>query len=294
MKKKKRKNNHRSRLSLQVITLCVSTSLVLILLGMVVFSVFSARDLSSYMKENFTVVMTLNDDLSNQEAQKVCQKLGKRPYISSLKFLSKEKMLKENTRELGFDPSEFAGSNPFPSTIEMRLYADYANSDSLKWISKELTANSQIAEVTYPKDLMDNVNYSLQQISIIMLALAVLLTFISFSLINNTVRLSVYARRFTIHTMKLVGASWNFIRWPFIRRALLEGLVSALIALAVLSGIGYWVYVSQPGIVDVITWPTLAITAGAVFLFGILITTFCSYLSVNKFLKMTAGDLYKI
>ena len=141
---------------------------------------------------------------------------------------------------------------------------------------------------------MDNVNTNLSRINIVLLVLALLLTFVSFSLINNTVRLSVYSRRFLIHTMKLVGASWGFIRRPFMRQGLLVGVIAALLAIGVLGGCVYALYTYEPNILNIITWRELAITAAAVMLFGIIITAICSWISVNKFLKMTAGELYKI
>ena len=128
----------------------------------------------------------------------------------------------------------------------------------------------------------------------IRLMMAALLTFVSFSLINNTVRLSVYSRRFLIHTMKLVGASWTFIRRPFMSQALLVGIIAALIAIVVLGAAVYGLYYYEPNVLMVITWRELVITAVAVLLFGIIITMTCSYISVNKFLKMSAGELYKI
>ena len=127
-----------------------------------------------------------------------------------------------------------------------------------------------------------------------MLVLAVLLTCVSFSLINNTVRLGMYARRFTIHTMKLVGASWGFIRRPFLARAVGIGLLAALLADGVLAAGVYALYTYEPGVLTVVTWQVLAVTGGSVFLFGLLITLFCAGVAVNKFLRMKAGDLYKI
>lgn len=127
-----------------------------------------------------------------------------------------------------------------------------------------------------------------------LLVLAVLLTCVSFSLINNTVRLGMYARRFTIHTMKLVGASWGFIRRPFLRNAIGIGVLAAVIADGVLASGVYALYSYEPGVMAVVTWQVMAITGGAVFLFGVLITLFCAFFSVNKFLRMKAGDLYKI
>ena len=141
---------------------------------------------------------------------------------------------------------------------------------------------------------MDSVNRNLTKVNLVLLALAVLLTFVSFSLINNTVRLSVYSRRFIIHTMKLVGASWGFIRKPFMKQALFVGVIAALIAIVVLGGCVYALYYYEPNIISIITWRELTITAVAVLLFGIIITAACSYISVNKFLRMSAGELYKI
>lgn len=268
--------------------------MVLILLGMVVFSVLSARNLSAYVKENLTLTMILGEDMTTPEARKLCQDLGKKPYIHHLNFISKEQVLQEQSREMGTDPSEFAGFNPFLGSIEVQLKADYANSDSIRWISKQLRKYPKISDLTYPQVLMDSVNSNLKKINLVLLVLAVLLTFVSFSLINNTVRLGVYARRFSIHTMKLVGASWGFIRRPFMRNAVLTGLLAAIIAIAVLAGGIYLLYSYEPDVMTVITWDVLAITGGAVLLFGIIITTLCSYFSVNKFLKMKASELYKI
>ena len=195
---------------------------------------------------------------------------------------------------MGTDPSEFIGENPFVGSMELQLKADYANKDSLKWITKNLKADSKVTDITYPQDLMDSVNDNLQRINLVLLVLAVLLSFVSFSLINNTVRLAMYARRFLINTMKLVGASWGFIRWPFVRSAMWQGLLAAVLADAVLAGGVYALYMYEPDVLVVLTWQVMAITGVSVLLFGLLITLFCSWLSVNKFLRMKAGDLYKI
>jgi cell division transport system permease protein len=290
----KNKSKKRSRGSLQLVTTCISTALVLILLGMVVFTVFTARNLSAYVKENLTVTMMLADDTTEPEAQQLCDKLGKRPYISSLQYITKDSVLSEQTAEMGIDPSEFAEQNPFLSSIELQLKAEYANSDSLKWISEELKQSQKVNEIVYPQDLVDSVNNFLSKVSLVLLVLAALLLFVSFSLINNTVRLGIYARRFSIHTMKLVGASWGFIRAPFLKRAVGMGLLAGMVAIAVL-GTGVWVLSKyEPDVMKVITPQVLLITAVAVLVFGVIITTFCSWLSVNKFLRMKASELYKI
>ncbi len=290
-KKRKNTRNHRG---LQVITLCISTSMVLILLGMVIFSVLLGRNLSSYVKQNLVVTMMLEQDMTTPEAKLLCKNLQVRPYVNNLQYVSKEQALKEGIKDLGTDPREFAGVNPFLSSIDITLKAEYANNDSLAWISQELKAFPKVGEVSYQKDLIEQVNASLTKIGFVLLVLAVLLSFISFSLINNTVRLGIYARRFSIHTMKLVGASWGFIRRPFVSSTVLIGIVAAIVADAFLAGCLYLLYVNEPGILTVVTWQDMAITGLAVLLFGVVITALCACVSVNKFLRMKAGELYKI
>lgn len=291
----KKRSKARSRQGLQAVTLCISTALVLILLGVVVLSVLTARNTSAYVKENLVVTMLLEQDMTTPEAKRLCTKLDKRPYIKHLQFVSKEQALREQTKALGSDPTEFTGGvNPFLASVELTLHADYANNDSLRWISAELRKYPKVSEITYQKDLVESVNRTLAKVSIALLVLAVLLTFVSFSLINNTVRLGIYARRFTIHTMKLVGASWGFIRRPFVRQAVGIGLLAALLACMALGACVWALYNYEPDILTVLTWQVMAVTGATVFLFGIIITAFCAGISVNKFLRMKAGDLYKI
>lgn len=268
--------------------------MVLVLLGLVIFSVLMGRNLSSYVKQNLVVTVMLEQDMTNPEGLQICKRLKTRPYVNSLNYITKEEALREATKTLGTNPSEFAGVNPFQPSIEITTQADYANNDSLKWITKELKGYPRVTEVSYQHDLIEQVNKSLAKISLGLLIVAALLTFISFSLINNTVRLGIYARRFSIHTMKLVGASWSFIRGPFVRQAVLNGLIAAFIADGFLGGCIYAWYLHEPDLLTVMGWQDLAITGVSVFLFGIIITSLCASISVNKFLKMKAGDLYKI
>ena len=291
------KNNASSRHGLQVVTLCISTSLVLVLLGMVVASVFTSYNLSVYVRENLPVTLMLESDMSNSEAHQLCNMLNQRPYINKVTYVSKDQALKEQTAAMGSDPSEFIGTNPFQPEIEMQLKSEYANTDSLSWISAELKKYTKVSDITYPKDLINKVNSTLSKISLVLLVLAALLTFVSFSLVNNTVRLGVYARRFSIHTMKLVGASWNFIRRPFVWQAIIIGIIAALFANIILAGCVfalYNYYNYDASMLTVLTWQVLLVTVLSVFFFGIVITAICADVSVRKFLKMKAGDLYKI
>lgn len=290
-KSKKKTCRHQG---LQVVTLCISTTLVLVLLGLVVFSVLTARNLSAYVKENLTVTVLLDDDMSVNDAHGLCRSLYQRPYVRHIDYISKQQAQKEQAEAMGSDPSEFLGFNPFSATLELRLKSDYANRESLQWISREIEKRPGVTSVSYQEDLMDKVNHNLQRLSFILLALAVLLTCVSFSLISNSVKLSVYSRRFLIHTMKLVGASWGFIRRPFLRRAIGVGVVAALLACGAL-GVGIWfLFDYEPNLEAFITWREMAVVGVAVFVFGIVITALCAYFSVNRFLRMTAGELYKI
>ena len=291
---KRRKKNTGNRRGMQLVTLCISTAMVLVLLGLVVLSVQTSHNLSQWVRENLTVTVMLSDDVSANGAKMLCRDLYHRPYSKNIDYISREQALAEQSAAMGSDPSEFLGVNPFPATLELQLHSDYANRDSLTWIAAELRKNPGVTDVAYQVDLMDSVNRNLTKVNLLLLALAVLLTFVSFSLINNTVRLSVYSRRFVIHTMKLVGASWGFIRRPFMRQALLVGIIAALIAIAVLGACVYGLYYYEQNVEAVISWRELTVTAVAVLLFGMIITMTCSYISVNKFLRMSAGDLYKI
>ncbi len=290
----KRMKQRKGRRSFQAVTMCISTAMVLVLVGVVVFSVMTAKNLSEYVRENFIITMTLEDDMTQPETQQLTTTLQTKRYVSRLDFISKEQALKEQIAAMGTDPTEFIGANPFMASIELHLVADYANSDSLRWIQKELLAMPKISEVTYQRDLMDSVNSNLQKMTLVLLVLAFLLTCISFTLINNTVRLGVYARRFNIHTMKLVGASWAFIRAPFVRQGLVVGLLSALLADGILAACVYAMFTYEPNIQSIVTWEVLVTTAVVVVVFGLLLTWLCTQVSVNRFLRMKAHQLYNI
>ena len=290
----KKKKTAGSRHGLQVVTLCISITMVLVLLGLVVFTILTARNLSAYVKENLTVTVELGDNMTQQERGAAYNRLKVRPYVRQITYISKERALKENSEEMGSNPQDFIDFNPFPAIFEIQLTEPYANTDSVVQVKKDILYIPKIAEVRYAEDLIDMVNSNLSRISVTLLVLAMLLIFVSFTLISNSVRLSVYSRRFLIHTMKLVGASWGFIRRPFLRRAVGVGIVAALLAILILGGGIYALYTQEPDLLTIIGWQELTITGVAVLLSGIVITSICAYLAVNRFLRMTAGELYKI
>lgn len=279
---------------MQFLTASISTTLVLLLLGMVVFFVLTAHNLSIYVKENINFTILISDDMKEKDILSMQKDLDTKPYIKSTKYISKKQALLEETEALGTDPQEFLGYNPFTASLEVRLISDYANNDSIAKIEREIKTNKYVQDVLYQRDLIDAVNENVRNISIALLVLAGALSFISFMLINNTIRLTIYAKRFLIHTMKLVGASWSFIRWPFITRNFWIGIFSALIASGILWGLAFWLINYEAELSTIITTQVMILVSISVFTFGIIITWLCAYLSINKYLRMKASSLYYI
>ena len=274
---------------MQFITSSISTTLVLLLLGLVVFFVLTAHNLSVYVRENISFSVLISDDML-----KLQKKLNQEPFVKQSEYISKKQALKEQTEAMGTDPEEFLGYNPFTASIEIKLHSDYANSDSIAKIEKMIKKNTNIQDVLYRKELIDAVNDNIRNISLVLLALAVVLTFISFALINNTIRLAIYSKRFLIHTMKLVGASWGFIRGPFLRKNVWSGILAAIVADSVLMGTAYWAVTYEQELLQVITPEVMLIVCASVLVFGIVITWLCAYFSMNKYLRMKANSLYYI
>ena len=292
--KSKSRNNAVSYFDMQFITSSISTTLVLLLLGLVVFFVLAANNLSVYVRENINFSGLFSDDMKETDILKLQKRLNNEPFVKETEYISKKQALKEQTEAMGTDPQEFLGYNPFTASIEIKLHSDYANSDSIAKIEKLIKRNTNIQDVLYQKDLIDAVNENIRNISLVLLALAVMLTFISFALINNTIRLAIYSKRFLIHTMKLVGASWGFIRRPFLKRNIWSGVLAAFIADTILMGAAYWLVSYEPELIRVITPEVMLLVSGAVLVFGVVITFLCAYLSINKYLRMKASTLYYV
>lgn len=288
------KKRKRSKMDIQFITASISTTLVLILLGGVVVSVLTAKNISTYMKENFTMSIYLVDNAKETQALDLKKKIDKDVYTRATNYISKAQILKEQSEALGINPSEFLGVNPYSSCIELRLKAHYANNKNIKKIEEQLLQYKLIDEVNYSEQVMDMLNNNFQKISFILLALAAMLGLISFALINNTIRLAIYSQRFLIHTMKLVGASWGFIRRPFLSRNFSIGLFSATVAnIFLLFGL-HMLLNLEPDLASILTMDVTLAVIASVYLFGIIITVLCAYFSINKYLRMKASSLYYI
>lgn len=281
-----------SSVDMQFVTSSISTTLVLLLLGLVVFFVLAAHNLSVYVKENISFSLLISDDMKEADILKLQKRLNQEDFVKHTEYISKKQALREQTEAMGTDPQEFLGYNPFTASIEIKLHSNYANSDSIAKIEKLLKKNTNIQEVLYQKELIDAVNDNIRNISLFLLGLAGILSLISFALINNTIRLTIYSKRFLIHTMKLVGASWGFIRRPFLQRNFWIGVLAACLADGILWAAAVWLVAYEPELVAVVTPQVMLAVSVSVLAFGIIITWLCAWFSINKYLRMKSSALY--
>lgn len=218
----------------------------------------------------------------------------KAEYVKTLEYISKEEALREECEAQGTDPSEFLGFNPYTASFEIKVKAEFATNEGMDKIVKEMKNTAGVVDVIYSKDLIRAVNDNIRKISLILLIIACLFTYISFALINNTVQLTIFSKRFTINTMKLVGASWNFIRKPFLLNGVVLGLLSAILADSFLLFGVHWIMKYEPQINLIVDWKVMTVVGLAVFIFGMLITFLCTLISLNRYLKMNTNKLYYI
>lgn len=277
----------------QALTSTISTTFVLVLMGLVIMCALTARRLGESVRQSLAVTVMMTDEASNAEAKALKAKLEKRKWVKDITLITREQALKEQTEAMGQDPTEFLGQNPFTPSLELHLEADYACTDSLLWISKRLKSQSKVSDVIYQKDLVESLNRNLHKVAYILLGMAALLGLVTLVLINNTVRLSVYSRRFIIHTMRLVGASWGFIRRPFMLRAMWIGLAAGILADAVLVGGVHTLLQYDPSTIEYVTPENVGITLLSVLVFGLLLTLLCTFASVSHYLGMREGEMYE-
>lgn len=288
MAKKKKRCSGR----FDTITSCISIALVLVLLGAVVFSVTFADALSRNMRENIPVEVLLDDSIPQSETVRLEATLRQQPYVKTVHYISKAKATAEMAEALDGSPADFLGTSPIPAEFELYLNADYANSDSLALYMPLIKQRSYVTDVVYPKDTLGDMDYALAIGSLILLGMAILMAFVSFSLINNAMRMSVYARRYTIHSMKLVGAKWSFIRRPFMWRAFCIGLVAAVLADVALSGGIYALIRLDVYVSELISPLVIGATLGSVLVCGLILTLLCAFFSVNKHLRMSGNEVF--
>lgn len=275
-------------------TSTLSISLVLYMVGLITFLGLFTKKLSDSTKENISISLVLRNDASKSEITRIQKFLTDAGYAKAYTYISKEDALKEHTKAMGEDPTQLLGYNPLKASIEVSLNAKYANNDSISLIEDKISTFKGIHEVAYPKDLINLLNKNVQRISLILMAVALILLFISIALINNTIRLSIYAQRFAINTMKLVGAKASFIRAPFIKRNIYNGFIGAIIALVFLFGSIYYFQNEIGESLNIMQFDVLFPVAIVTCVVSLIITFFSALFSVNRFLRMKTNDLYFI
>lgn len=282
----------RRRLAGAWLSTVISISLVLLLVGVAGLLVANARSVSDYFKENMQVSVLMKQEVGDDEAMKYVSDLDAKPFIKSTTFVSREQGAKEMTDLLGEDFLNVFEAAPIPVSVDVTLKADYVSSDSLEVVKNEIMKSPLVDEVVYQQSLVDKLNTNLRKISMVLGVFIVLLLFISFVLINNTVRLNVFSRRFTIHTMRLVGATKSFIRAPFLVQAVFQGLFSALLATLMLVGILFFVRSEFAQLFEVFRLDMLLIVIGVEILAGVLICVVSTALVVGRLVSLSKDELY--
>lgn len=280
------------RLAGSTITTVVSLSLVLFMLGLLGIIILNARQLSNHIKENIGFQIILNDNAKEADIAKLQKTLDVSSYVRSTEFVSKEEAAKRLKEDIGEDFIEFLGFNPLLASINVHLKAEYANSDSVSWIQKEITETHITKEIIYNRNLINNINESVQKISVVILFFCSLLMVVALALINNTIRLSIYSKRFIIKTMQLVGATQGFIRRPFVITGIKHGLYGAVIAILLLLGLLNFAEKQVPELRDLQDQQMLMYLFGIVVVMGVIISWISTSLAVRKYLRLKSDELY--
>ena len=282
----------RRRLANAYLSSVISISLVLLLVGLASMLLVNAKSISDYFKENMQVSVMMKQNVSDDTALAYKARLDKERFIKSSVFVSKEQGRREMADMLGEDFLDVFETSPIPVSIDITLDADYVSADSLEVVRAEIGESSLVDEVVYQRSLVDALIANLSRISLILAVFISLLLFISFVLINNTVRLNVFAKRFTIHTMKLVGATKSFIRAPFLVQSAFQGVFSAVISIIVLVGILFFVKSEFEQLFEVFRLELLLLVAGIVLLSGLVICVVSTYFVVGKLVSLKKDELY--
>ena len=270
----------------------LSISLVLLLVGLAALLVVNARSITRWFKENMQMEVLLREEVTEPQAEAFKAGLDSLSFVKKARLVTREEGIKELREMLGEDFLEVFESTSVPLSIELSLKAEYVNADSIAVVSEGIKASPLVDEIESQVPLVDALNSNLNTIGLVLGVLILLLLFISFVLIGNTVRLGIYARRFTVHTMQLVGASRSFIRRPFMLDAFVLGLVSSLLAIAVLAAAIWFSSRSFPQLLDLFSATGLAIVAGVVMLVGIGICLVSTFFVVNRLVGMDKDKLY--
>lgn len=282
----------RRRLMSSYLTTIVSISLVLFLLGTVGLVLLYAQRLSQHVKENIGISVSIRDGIRESEVLKLQKKLDAMPWVKSTRYITAEEAAKDLSDDLGEDFVGFLGFNPLLPSIEVKMNAGWANMDSIPGLERKIVAEPEVKEVQYQKSLINLVNENVRRISLVLFGFSVLLMVIAFALINNTIRLSVYSRRFLIRTMLLVGATRAYVQRPFLVKGILQGIVGSLIAILLLVTLLIYGNRELPDLVSLAELDLYLILFGIVLFLGITLSWFSNYLAVRKYLRIDPDHLY--
>lgn len=274
-------------------TSTISISLVLFIVGVIVMLYQSTSYYAKQSQENISMSVILQDSIQSKEMDRLTKYLISTPYVHKVEYISKDSALMEHINALGDDPSQLIGYNPLNASLEVYLKADYSNVDSIqKVILPKVSHFSGIEDIVYQEDVLDMLSKNIKRLSILFSFIALILLFISIVLINNTIRISIYSKRFIINTMQLVGARNSFIRKPFVKRALINSLIASILALILLAGAIYFIQ-SQLSI-NIIHMEIYLPVIVVIFIISFLINYVATVAAVNRYLRMSTNDLYFI
>jgi cell division transport system permease protein len=290
--KKKDNGLSKARLRSSYLTLIVSVSLVLFLLGVLGLVIINAQGLSNYFKESLSFSIMLNEEAKEADIRMLQKDMDAKPYVKSTEYVSKEEAAAKLKKDLGEDFVNFLGYNPLSPSIDVYLRAQFTKPDSVVKIEKYVMQYPFVKEVYYQESLLYLINENVRKISLFILVISFFLFIIALTIINNTIRLSVYSKRFLIRTMQLVGATKSFIRRPFILTSIIHGLIAGLISIILLLGL---IYLVEREFFVLFTFQDtrmLFILGVAIILIGIIINVVSTFFSVNRYLGITDDKLY--
>lgn len=274
------------------VTSTISVTLVLFILGLVAAINITFSSLDHELKEKMGFTVVLNDSLPDSQISQLRDVCAKADYVSSYKFLSADDVLREETGSDGASLVEMLGVNPYQPMLDIKVRSVWANVDSLNMLTSRWASSPGVEEVAVNTDMVENLSRNARMFTTIMLVIAAALLLISFALINNTVRLTVYSRRFIIHTMKLVGATAGFIRRPFIISNLIQGVIAGILASGLLAGLIAWGKNWDNAIETLLPWNLTFVIFGGIVVVGIIICSLAAILATNRYLRASYDDMF--
>lgn len=280
------------RLITSYFSVVISIALVLFLLGLLGLLVLNTQKVANYFKETVAVGIYFKDTAKEVEMKQLEKALSLAEYTKSIKFVSKEEAAEAHSEELGENFVEYLGENPLQNSIDLYLNADFVSAVKVDEIAAAIQSKDFVEEVTYDKPLISLLNDNIKKISLWVLIISGIFTFIAVLLINSSIRLSVYAKRFTIKTMQMVGATKRFIRRPFIWKSIKLGMIGAFISLAGMAAVLYYADKTFPQLALLEDPILLIILFAGVLMLGILITWFSTFLATQRFLNLRTDELY--